>query len=207
MKQSFPILLLLCLALLVIVPVHADRVAPYSGANTNYTQRVGNDFMESYVNVPYTMEDVGYPETLFYALFFTGVAFTLFGFWLGRDPEHIASYTLMGTGVVAGGVFLICALMAPLVCTHTLQTIVVPTTGENGSIALNATNTVYQVESVTFLFSAWIGYALFGAAALGGILILLGFLSMMRTNKEKSIEQSVNQDGEPNYRATGKKFE
>ena len=186
--------------------VHADQVAPYNGVSTNYTQRIGNDQMESFVNIPYTMEDVGYPETLFYALFFTGVAFVLYGFWLTSRADQIASYTLIGTGVVVAGIFAVCALMAPLVCTHQLTTIVVPTTGSSGSITLNATNTVYQIESVTYLFSSWISWALDGAAMIGVLLAILGVLSLYRTNKEKSIEPSVNQDGDSAYKDTGRKY-
>jgi hypothetical protein len=206
MKLSQVVLIAFLVSLACVSIASAVQVAPFSGVNTNYTQVMGNDQMESFVNIPYTMEDVGYPETLFYALFFTGVAFVFFGFWLTSRADQIASYTLIGTGIVVAGIFAVCALMAPLVCTHQLETIIVPTTGLGASITLNATNTVYQIESVTYLFSPWISWALDGAIMIGVLLAILGVLSLYRTNKEKSIEPSVNQDGDSAYKDSGRKY-
>ena len=41
---------------------------------------------------------------------------------------------------------------------------------------------------------------------IGVLLAILGVLSLYRTNKEKSIEPSVNQDGDSAYKDAGKKY-
>jgi hypothetical protein len=207
MRKLTFMIVMVSLLLLSFIPFASAAVAPYDGSLTNYTARVGNDQLESFVNVPYSMENTGYPETLFYAILFSGVAFILFALWITSSPDYIASYTLIGCGVIISGLFSVLAYMAPLVCTHYMFTGIVPTTGVSGQITLNATNTLYNVLSVTYIFSPWVSYAMTGGVAIGILLTLAGVLSMYRTNNTKSIEQSIAQDGDPIYKGKSKRYE
>jgi hypothetical protein len=177
------ILLILCISFV-------SGVVPY-GNISNTSGVVVN------TNIPLTMEDVAFPPLLFYLFVAIGMLSVFAGIWFIARPDQIPSYAIMACGLFAFGAFLIAAFMAPLVAASGSTVHIVP----NGT-----TNTVYVTEVNTYLFSAWVGYAMWGGSIAGLIILVLGTLSMFRTNKEKSIEQSVNQDGEQKYKGFGKKY-
>jgi hypothetical protein len=194
MRKLTFMIVTVALLLLLFAPATSAAESAYSGVNTTYNGSYDNVVLTSFVNIPYTMEDVAYPETLFYTIFFSGLALILFGFWITSRPDYIASYTLIGVGISIGGLFAILAYMTPLVATHTTITL------------LNASR-LYNVLTVTYIFSPWVSYAMAGGVGVGIMFTIAGVFSMYRTNKEKSIEQSISQDGDPIYKGKGKRYE
>jgi len=179
------------------IPIVAGApVAPYGNVSGSYNNTTGSDDLYINTNIPLTMEEVAFPPLLFYFFVALGSVCILAGIWFISRPDQIPSYAIMGCGLLAFGAFAIAAVMAPLVASSGSTVHIIPGTP----------NSVYVTEVNTYIFSSWVGWAMWGGALAGFVVFILGTLSMFRTNKEKSIEQSVDQDGEKKYKGWGKKY-
>ena len=154
----------------IVSPVTADAVAPYGGVLVNYTNQSGGSEIQTRVNIPTTVEDVAYPDWLFYILVTAGLVFIIIGIWCVSRSDSVPSLAMIFTGVMAGGSFLVSAYMAPLVATIKTNTDVV--------VSCTGANSIYVEQTVTYLFSDWVGWACYGGAAAGGIIIVAGALSL-----------------------------
>ena len=147
------------------------QIAPYGGVLQNYTNTSGDVEIQTRVNIPLTVEDVAYPDWLFAILAIAGLVFCIIGIYFVAKCNCIPSAPILFCGIFAFGLFTICALMAPLVAhVQTSTDIVVNCTGEK---------TVMVEQTVTYLFSAWVGYACWGGALAGIVLAVAGALSWL----------------------------
>ena len=136
---------------LLISPVLGDVSA--TGNVTNYTGTVA-------VNVPITMEDVAYPPAMFY--FFAVFGFVMIGLGIVfiSDNTNVPSGGIVACGLLAMGCFLICAFSAPYVADSYVSV-------QSGSVT--------SVNN--YIFSPWVGLAMWGGSIAGLVIAILGTLS------------------------------
>ncbi len=167
-----PKLILLILALFILTQaVSAEQTSAYGGVLQNYTNTSDGVDIHTRVNIPLTVEDVAYPDWLFAILAATGLSFCVLGIIFVARSDSIPSAPMLFCGLFAFGSLAACAVMAPYVATiRTTSDIVVNCSGEPA---------IYIEQTVTYLFSAWVGYACWGGALAGIILAITGVLSWL----------------------------
>jgi hypothetical protein len=202
MKIRYLLYLLVLLLCLPHVAASFDNT-PMAGVGANFTSSIGNDLMESFVNIPVTMEDVAFPVALFYILMVLAFGILLFGIWFATRPEYIPANGIISCGILAMGLFFALAMMSPYVSTTTVTQLIVPTTGSSGSITLNATNTLYLTTVNVYQFSSWVAYMMWGGGVAGLVEAILGALAYLgwfhrkglkNAQKGKYVETDVEDD-------------
>jgi hypothetical protein len=147
--RRFQILFLL--ALILSAPALA-AVSP-SGNVSNYTGTIS-------VNIPITMEDTAYPPAMFY--FFAVFGFVMIGLGIVfiADSTNVPSISIVACGLLAAGCFLICAMSAPYIADSYVSV-------QSGSVT--------SVNN--YIFSPWVGLAMWGGFVAGIVVTILGTLS------------------------------
>jgi len=180
--MTFKIILLLAIILSSIAIVSADQISPYGGVLANYTNQSGDSEIQVRTNIPLTVEDVAYPDWLFALMVIIGSIFLVYSAMLIAMHETIPSISMIFCGVIATGVFAACALMAPLVANIKTNTDIV--------VSLTGTNTIYTEQTVTYLLSSWVGWAMWGLALAGFVVFIAGVLSMFGYLQRKGVGEA-----------------
>ena len=164
---------------------------PMSGVGANYTSLIGNDLLETFTNIPVTLENVAFPVEFFYILLVAAFGILLFGIWFATRPEYIPANGIIACGLLAMGLFFSLAMMSPYVSTTTVTQLIVPTTGASGSITLNATNTLYLTTVNVYQFSSWVAYMMWGGGVAGLIEAILGSLAYLGWFHRKGLKNAL----------------
>ena len=185
MRKPLLILLALFFCLAASPFVQADQVVPFFPPNNvtgNYTFSQGNDIMELNTNFPISSQDIVYPEWLFALMvIFIFITILISMFFVAKNPAPWVP-------VIACGIFIFCLSLAagemvPLVGYTQVFHQIIPTSAANGSVSLNATNTIYVNEVIVYTQGLWEMWALRGLAIIGFIIAIAGFLLQMKEAK------------------------
>ena len=171
MKPRRILFALIGIALCISVSLAA--VTPY-GNVSNYTSPEGISIT---TNVPLSLEDIAYPQELFY--FFAVFGFVMIGLGVVffSDSTSIPSGGIVSCGIIAFGCFLIDALSAPLVASQ--------------YVAYQGTS---LVSINNYLFSSWVGYAMWGGAIAGFVIFIAGVLSYFGWFSRKGVGSAQQGD-------------
>ena len=176
------LLLVMLLLALVVSPVLATNAA-YGGVLTNYTNTSGGVNIETRVNIPLTVEDVAYPEWLWVLFALVGIGAIAYSISLIARNDGVPSIAIVMCGIFAFGAFLICAYMAPYVASiDVTKDVVIGCDNESDQIFIE--------QSVTYLFSPWVGWACWGGAIAGFIIAVAGTLSFFGWFHRKGMSEA-----------------
>lgn len=177
--MNYRLIIILLILSFVISVVSADQIAPYGGVLANYTNQSGGTEIQIRTNIPLTVEDVAYPDWLFALMAIAGFAFILYSAVLIATHDTIPSLSMMYCGIIAFGTFAACAVMAPFVASIKTNTDIVASYTGN--------NTIYIEQTVTYLLSPWVGWACWGMALAGFVVLIAGVLSQFGYLKRRGI--------------------
>ena len=166
-------ILLLALGMSLCISLVLASTAPY-GNISNYTSPEGISVI---TNVPITIEDVAYPQELFYLLVVFGILFIGLGIVFIADSTTIPSMSITACGVLSMGSLAIAAFMAPLVAVQYVS---------YQSLSLTSIN--------NYIFSPWVGLMCWGGATAGFILTVAGVLSYLGWLSRKGVGSAQQGD-------------
>lgn len=200
-------LILLLLLIISAIPsiAYAAPVVPFgndSAISANYTITSGWDQIRIFTNVPLTTEDVAFPIKIFYFFAVFGFAALLLGIVFVANDSYVPSLAILSCGILAMACFFIAATMAPYVATSTIT---------NDFVANTTTNTIYITEINTYVFSSWVGNAMWGGAVAGLVMTILGTLSFIGWFHRKGLKDAargkyVETDVQDDERKPGSKY-
>jgi len=191
-----PLLVLLALTILCL-PAMADQVVPFAplqNVTGNYTLSQGNDLWEINTNIPLSSQDIVYPEVFWEIIILIGFAFIFLAIIFVARSDSVPSIAILMCGTFTLGAGYVASKMAPLVGYTQVFHQVVPTTGSSGSIALNATNTVYVNAIIVYTQGPWSAYACWGLGTAGFIIMIAGALSFFRYFQKTGHSKALNSD-------------
>jgi hypothetical protein len=169
-KMRVQIIFIILLSMAMFSPVMAQtNVSAYGGVMELSSNTSGNDTLQIRTNIPLTVEDIAYPDWLFAIIAVIGLIFLVASIWFISRPDDVPIIAMLMSGFITAGCYTACAMMAPYVASiQVTRDIVVGTDGSN---------TIYVTQSVTYLLSPWVGWACWGMALAGGIVVIAAALS------------------------------
>lgn len=181
-----------------------------TGLYNPYVFSAGDDTVEAFTSVPFSLEGSAYPLDFWTYLFLISFGMLVLGILLASIHTHIPSMGITAFGILAMGGFAICAMMSPYVADVHVEHNVLQNVDKLGVPIGN--NSVYLTQTAVYPLSPAIAQICWGLMIAGFLESVLGALSyfgwFIKTGQNKANRgEYIETDGDDGgYRGIGRKL-